>query len=332
MSVTSANRLELLQIADAVAREKMIDPSLVIEAMEDSLGKAARSRYGAEYDIRAVIDPKSGELELTRHRLVVADDEIENHFTELTLEDARAIKPDAAVGDEVMVSGPNGKRFLLPIDVDEHDYLFIATGTGIAPFRGMVTELLNAGCERSITLVMGSPYRTDLLYHDFFLNLAEHHPNFHYLTAISRELDEDGRPGMYVHQRLEQERDHIHPTLQNGETLIYICGIAGMELGIFQTLARTLTGDALGRTEMLAGGIYEALITTAAGLIVAIPALILYHWLSSKIDKLVNDMDAITLEFVESHALPGSASRRHAASMQTENGAADTVAALATTD
>ena len=48
MSVTSANRLELLQIADAVAREKMIDPDLVIEAMEDSLGKAARSRYGAE--------------------------------------------------------------------------------------------------------------------------------------------------------------------------------------------------------------------------------------------------------------------------------------------
>jgi transcription termination/antitermination protein NusA len=62
MSVTSANRLELLQIADAVAREKMIDPDLVIEAMEDSLGKAARSRYGAEYDIRAKIDRKSGEL------------------------------------------------------------------------------------------------------------------------------------------------------------------------------------------------------------------------------------------------------------------------------
>ena len=62
MSVTSANRLELLQIADAVAREKMIDPALVIEAMEDTLGKAARSRYGAEYDIRAKIDRKSGEL------------------------------------------------------------------------------------------------------------------------------------------------------------------------------------------------------------------------------------------------------------------------------
>jgi N utilization substance protein A len=66
MSVTSANRLELLQIADAVAREKMIDPSLVIEAMEDSLGKAARSRYGAEYDIRARLDAKTGDLRKSR--------------------------------------------------------------------------------------------------------------------------------------------------------------------------------------------------------------------------------------------------------------------------
>ena len=97
MSVTSANRLELLQIADAVAREKMIDPSLVIEAMEDSLGKAARSRYGAEYDIRAKIDRKSGELEMTRYRHVV--EEPENLFTELTLGEARAIKPDAELGD-----------------------------------------------------------------------------------------------------------------------------------------------------------------------------------------------------------------------------------------
>ncbi len=100
MSVTSANRLELLQIADAVAREKMIDPVLVIEAMEDSLGKAAKSRYGAEYDIRAKIDRKSGELELTRHRHVV--EEVENHFTELTVEDARAFKQDADLGDDII--------------------------------------------------------------------------------------------------------------------------------------------------------------------------------------------------------------------------------------
>ncbi len=96
MAITSANRLELLQIADAVAREKLIDPDLVIGAMEESLGKAARSRYGAEYDIRAYIDRKTGELTMTRCRTVV--DEVENQWTELTLADAKEIQADAEVG------------------------------------------------------------------------------------------------------------------------------------------------------------------------------------------------------------------------------------------
>ena len=98
MAITSANRLELLQIAEAVAREKLIDPSLVIEAMEDSLGKAAKSRYGAEYDIRANIDRKTGELTMQRCRTVVTDEEYENTFTELTLEEAREIDPEAEIG------------------------------------------------------------------------------------------------------------------------------------------------------------------------------------------------------------------------------------------
>ncbi len=98
MAITSANRLELLQIAEAVAREKLIEPTLVIEAMEDSLGKAAKSRYGAEYDIRAHIDRKTGELTMERCRTVVYDDEYENTFTELTLEEAREIDADAEIG------------------------------------------------------------------------------------------------------------------------------------------------------------------------------------------------------------------------------------------
>ncbi len=96
MAITSANRLELLQIADSVAREKLIDPNLVIEAMEESLAKAARSRYGAEYDIRATIDRKTGELFMKRCRTVV--EEVENHFTEVTLEDGKGIQDDAEIG------------------------------------------------------------------------------------------------------------------------------------------------------------------------------------------------------------------------------------------
>ena len=63
-TAVSANRLELLQIADAVAREKTIDKSVVLAAMEDAIQRAARSRYGQENDIRAEIDPKSGEIRL----------------------------------------------------------------------------------------------------------------------------------------------------------------------------------------------------------------------------------------------------------------------------
>ncbi len=95
--MVTANKLELLQIADAVAREKLIDRELVVEAMEESLGKAARSRYGAEYDIRAFIDRKTGEVHMSRALEVV--EEVENHFTEISLEEARLRNPEAEVGD-----------------------------------------------------------------------------------------------------------------------------------------------------------------------------------------------------------------------------------------
>ncbi|MDF1767603.1 transcription termination factor NusA [Maricaulis sp.] len=92
----SANRLELLQIARAVAAEKSIDESIVIEAIEEAIQKAARSRYGAENDIRAKIDSKTGELSLTRNMTVV--EEVENESQELTLADAKKIDKTAEVG------------------------------------------------------------------------------------------------------------------------------------------------------------------------------------------------------------------------------------------
>jgi len=97
MSAVSANRLELLQIADAVAREKSIEKSLVIEAMEDALAKAARSRYGHETNVKAEINPKTGELRLWRLMEVV--EEIENDSAEITVKDAKARNPEAEVGD-----------------------------------------------------------------------------------------------------------------------------------------------------------------------------------------------------------------------------------------
>ena len=87
MAGISANRLELLQIADAVAREKSIDRKIVIEAMEDAIQKAAKSRYGAENDIRCEIDPKTGEARLSRVLAVVEN--VENDSTQITLADAQ---------------------------------------------------------------------------------------------------------------------------------------------------------------------------------------------------------------------------------------------------
>ncbi len=100
----SANRLELLQIADAVAREKQIERSVVIEAMEDAIAKAARSRYGAETDVHAQIDAKTGELRLSRHLHVV--EQIDNDSREITLVDARRRNPAAQVGDAIAETLP----------------------------------------------------------------------------------------------------------------------------------------------------------------------------------------------------------------------------------
>ncbi|KFB11306.1 transcription termination factor NusA [Nitratireductor basaltis] len=93
----SANRLELLQIADAVAREKSIDKKIVIAAMADAIQKAARSRYGQETNIRADINPQTGEMKLQRLMEVV--ETVEEPAREIALKDARTRNPDAQPGD-----------------------------------------------------------------------------------------------------------------------------------------------------------------------------------------------------------------------------------------
>lgn len=193
---------------------------------------------------------------------------------------------DLQEGDEALLTGPSGRRFLLPENAADFDYLFIATGTGIAPFRGMLMDLLEGRLEHgdwrpehgdrrheasddrgapasrlrppassrlrspassppNITLLMGSAYETDLLYHDVLLAMQERHDNFTYMTALSRQAQPDGRDPMYVQGRLKTDRDHFLPLLAGEKTLIYICGVAGMEVGVFRELATMLTGETL---------------------------------------------------------------------------------------
>ncbi len=99
-SAISANRAELLAIANAVASEKMIDKSIVIEAMEEAIQKSARNRYGAENDSRAKLDPRTGDLRLWR--VVEVVEEVEDYFKQVDIKQAEKLQPGAVVGDFIV--------------------------------------------------------------------------------------------------------------------------------------------------------------------------------------------------------------------------------------
>jgi ferredoxin--NADP+ reductase len=146
---------------------------------------------------------------------------------------------DLVPGDEVLVTGPIGKRFLLPIDREAHDYVFVATGTGIAPFRGMLLELLRSSrgpTQRQIWLLMGAPYTSDLLYHEQLLQLQREFDNFNYVCAISREPHAESQRGIYVDRLFQLQRERLAPLLAAPHTLLYLCGLAGMQFGVFRQL------------------------------------------------------------------------------------------------
>ena len=102
----SANKLELIQIAKAVANEKSIDESIVLEAIEEAIQKAARLRYGSELDIRAKINPTTGEQTLRRVITVVADDALENETTEVGISAAKLDNKLMEIGDQISTTLP----------------------------------------------------------------------------------------------------------------------------------------------------------------------------------------------------------------------------------
>jgi N utilization substance protein A len=104
MAAIAANRTELLQIADAVARDKSIDKQVVIAAMEEAMQRAAKAHYGAENEIKVDIDPKTGETHVSRYLHVV--EQVDNDKIEISLGDARARNPAAQVGDIIAETLP----------------------------------------------------------------------------------------------------------------------------------------------------------------------------------------------------------------------------------
>src|SRR6476646_6437148 len=104
MAAIAANRTELWQIADAVARDKSIDKAVVLAAMEEAMQRAAKQHYGSENEIKVEIDPKTGETHVSRYLHVV--EQVENDKTEISLADARARNPAAQVGDIIAETLP----------------------------------------------------------------------------------------------------------------------------------------------------------------------------------------------------------------------------------
>jgi N utilization substance protein A len=96
----SANKAELLAIADSVAREKLIDKAIVLEAMEDAIQRAARARYGAENDIRAKIDPQTGDMRLWR--VVEVVESVDDYFKQISVKDAQKLEQGSVVGDFIV--------------------------------------------------------------------------------------------------------------------------------------------------------------------------------------------------------------------------------------
>lgn len=152
---------------------------------------------------------------------------------------------DLKPGDKVKATGPSGKRFLLPENPLDFNYVFFATGTGIAPFRGMIMELFESGYKGQIALIFGAAYRTDLIYPDYFMEMEKKYDNFHYIAKISREARRPDGSKYYVQTAIEDEADILDPIFKQENTLIYICGIKGMESGIYKGLAKKGYSDYL---------------------------------------------------------------------------------------
>lgn len=218
---------------DLVDRVRVGQSIGVLPPGVDEKGKAHKLR------LYSISSPTSGENKQKHLVSTTVKRTIEELDSKIYLGVASNYLSDLKPGDTVNVTGPSGRRFLLPENAQDFNYIFFATGTGIAPFRGMILELFEEqGFSNDCVLVFGCPYRTDLLYADFLEEMDEKHPNFHYIKSISREGRREDGSKHYVQTKLVDEEELLAPILAKENTLIYICGMKGMETGIYKELLK----------------------------------------------------------------------------------------------
>merc|ERR1712176_962968 len=154
---------------------------------------------------------------------------------------------DTKPGDEVKMTGPAGKVMLMPEEDPNTDYIMVATGTGIAPYRGFVRRLFvedtpaAKAYKGQAWLFLGVANSDALLYDDEWQEVKEKYPdNFRLDYALSREQTNKSGGKMYIQDKMEEYADEIFQKLENGAT-IYFCGLKGMMPGIDDMLKRVAT-------------------------------------------------------------------------------------------
>ncbi len=205
----------------------------VLPPGENERGRPYKLRL---YSISSPSEGENGKSHLVSTTVKRTIEEFEDNSLYLGI--ASNYLADLQPGDVVKLTGPSGRRFLLPENPTDFNYLFFATGTGIAPYRGMVMELLEAGMQNDVILIFGCPYRTDLIYAEYFNEMHDKYSNFHYLPYISREDRREDGSKKYVQTCLWDDKTLIDPVLEQDNTLLYICGLKGMESGIYRALAQ----------------------------------------------------------------------------------------------
>jgi ferredoxin--NADP+ reductase len=166
---------------------------------------------------------------------------------------------DTQPGDEVVMTGPAGKVMLLPEEDPKTDYIMVATGTGIAPYRGFLRRLFveDTPAARAYKgqawLFLGVANSDALLYDDEFTEIKEKFPDqFRLDYALSREeMNKDGGK-MYIQDRVEEYADEVFSKLDDGAH-IYFCGLKGMMPGIQTMLEKVAAAKGLDYDEWLKG-------------------------------------------------------------------------------
>lgn len=149
---------------------------------------------------------------------------------------------DLKEGDEVILTGPAGKKFLLPLADYTGDLFFLATGTGVAPYFGMVEEILEhkpIQFKGNVYVIYGAPYSDEIVLKEYFEEMEKKHSNFKFITAVSREEKNSFDGGkLYISHRVKELANEVASAISNNGRF-YICGgPKGMEKGVIEEMLK----------------------------------------------------------------------------------------------